>query len=182
MSESFIASIFLFGGNFPIRGWAQCDGQIMSIAQNTAVFALLGTTYGGNGQTTFALPDLRGRAPISPGQGPGLTSHVLGEAAGTPTVTMTLSQLPSHSHQAVGGVTVSVSGNSANTDEAAGSLLANTNAPFYNTGSTPGQFLNGTNLNLQEGPAGGSQPISIMQPYLAVNYLICLQGIFPSRN
>src|SRR3712207_3315813 len=98
MSEPFIGEIRMVGFNFAPRGWATCDGQLLSIAQNTALFSLLGTTYGGNGQTTFALPDLRGRAALHQGQGPGLTNRVIGEASGTETVTLTTNQMPSHSH------------------------------------------------------------------------------------
>src|SRR5688572_15936308 len=98
MSEPFLAQIMMFGGNFAPRGWALCNGQILSIAQNTALFSILGTTYGGNGQTTFALPDLRGRVPIHPGQGPGLSSYSLGQSAGTETVTLTINEMPTHLH------------------------------------------------------------------------------------
>ena len=101
MSEPFLGEIIMFAGNFAPRGWALCNGQILSIAQNTALFSILGTTYGGDGQSTFALPDLRGRVPTGTGQGPGLPAVVLGEAAGTPTVTLTINQLPTHNHQAV---------------------------------------------------------------------------------
>src|SRR3982750_2476369 len=118
MSEPFLAEIIMFGGNFAPRGWAFCSGQILSIAQNTALFALLGTTYGGNGQTTFALPDLRGRAPIGTGQGPGLTNILLGELSGTQSVTLTSQQMPAHNHSVNASATV------ANTANPTGGSLA----------------------------------------------------------
>lgn len=160
MSEPYIAQISLFGGNFAPRGWAFCDGQILSIAQNTALFSLVGTTYGGNGQTTFALPDLRGRVPMHPGQGPGLSNRDLGETGGRETVTLVLNEIPAHTHpialgQGTGGVTV-------------GHLGANT------SGSAPGSASTGV--------AGGSQPHENLPPFLCLNFIIALQGVFPSRN
>jgi microcystin-dependent protein len=179
MSEPFIGQIILFGGNFAIRGYALCNGQLLSIAQNTALFSILGTTYGGNGQTTFGLPDLRGRVPLHWGQGPGLPNVTLGELAGTPTQTLTVNQMPSHSHL------VGANANNANDSLPANAYPAaaivptdgNKSVSAFNTG-TDGTTMNpGVVKN-----TGGSQPMSIMQPYLAVSYLIALEGIFPSRN
>lgn len=171
--EAFIGSIMMFGGNFAPRGWAFCQGQILSIAQNTALFSLLGTTYGGNGQTTFALPDLRGRAPIGTGQGPGLPNVVAGEMSGTPSTTLLVNNMPAHSHALM-------CGGSSDAFAPEGNLLgteSNQQTQVYVTGNPVGQ------MNPQAiGVAGGSQPISIMQPYLGLNYIICMEGIFPSRN
>ena len=171
--DSFIATIILFAGNFAPRGWAFCQGQILSIAQNTALFSLLGTTYGGNGQTTFALPDLRGRVPIHPGQGPGLASFSLGEVGGTATTTLLTTNMPSHNHSFV-----AVS--------EAGDLSAPAGAFLANSGALDKEYkISGTQVPMNVaavGLTGGSQPFNSMQPYLALNYIICMEGIFPSRN
>lgn len=173
--EGYIAQIILFGGNFAPRGWAFCQGQILPIAQNTALFSLLGTAYGGNGQTTFGLPDLRGRVAVGTGQGPGLPNVVQGELAGSSTVTLTANQLPAHTHSLLGtqaaGDTRSPNG-AAIAQEAAGVTAS------YKSGAT----LDATLASGSVGTAGGSQPISVQQPYLGLNYVICLEGIFPSRN
>ncbi len=169
MSEPFIAQITLFAGNFAPRGWAFCSGQILPINQNTALFSLLGTTYGGNGQTTFALPDLRGRVAIQPGQGPGLSPVNLGEAGGSETETLTVNQLPSHNHLA--GVT---QGAQTSTRPAGGVPSAGGAYAAASDGST----MNPAFIQ----PTGGSQPFDVRQPYLGVNYIIALEGIFPSRN
>ncbi len=169
MSEPFIAEIIMFAGNFAPRGWAICQGQILSIAQNTALFSLLGTTYGGNGQTTFALPDLRGRTPIGTGQGPGLSNIQLGEVSGAESVTLTQAQLPSHNHLAA--VTQAAS---------TGSRPSGT---FPAGGGAYGAASDGSTFNpafIQS--AGGNQPFGIRSPYLGMNYIIALEGIFPSRN
>ena len=169
MSEPFIAQITLFAGNFAPRGWAFCSGQILPIAQNTALFSLLGTTYGGNGQTTFALPDLRGRVAIQPGQGPGLSPVNLGEAGGSETETLTVNQLPSHSHLAAATQAAQTSTRPAENVPSAGGAYAST---------SDGSMLNPSFIQ----SAGGSQPFDVRQPYLGVNYIIALEGIFPSRN
>jgi microcystin-dependent protein len=170
-TEPFIAEIKLFAFNFPARGYALCQGQIMSIAQNTALFSLVGTTYGGNGQTTFALPDLRGRVPIGQGQGPGLPSYTMGETGGTPTTTLLSTNLPMHTHS------LNCSTGAATSTSPSGNYIAATEEnPSYSP--SPGGNMNAQSI----GVAGGSQPFSIMQPYLAMNYSIALQGIFPSRN
>ena len=169
MSEPFIAQIMLFGGNFAPRGWAFCSGQLLPIAQNTALFSLLGTTFGGNGQTTFALPDLRGRVPVHPGQGPGLSNVLLGEVGGSETRTLSVGQLPSHSHGAA--VTQGAQGStrpSGMVPSAGGAYAAAPDGSTFNPA-----FIQA---------AGGSQPFDIRQPYLGVNYIIALEGIFPSRN
>jgi microcystin-dependent protein len=169
MSEPFLAQIMMFGGNFAPRGWALCNGQILPIAQNTALFSLLGTTFGGNGQTTFALPDLRSRVPVHPGQGPGLSNVSLGEAGGGETVTLTQNEMPQHAHLVAasnGGTTAS---RPANNFLAAGGSYTNAS--------------DGTTMNpAMVGVAGGSLPHENRQPYLGVNFIIALEGIFPSRN
>lgn len=177
--EGYIAQILLFAGNFAPRGWAFCQGQILSIAQNTALFSLLGTTYGGNGQTTFALPDLRGRTPIGAGQGPGLSPINLGQVGGTENTTLVITNMPAHNH------TVTVNPRAVTE---AGDTSIPTNAYIANSGAldrefkASGTFVNMGAANATSGIAGGSQPFSIRNPYLGLNYIICMEGIYPSRN
>lgn len=174
MSDFFIGQINLFGFQFAPRFWAQCNGQLLSIAQNNALFALLGTTYGGNGTTTFALPDLRGRVPIHFGSPSPLGSVVQGQAAGAETVTLTTANLPAHNHALAATTQV------ATRRPPPGRMLAtdtSTNAEYY---APPGQI---TPLSPNSiGSAGGASPHENRQPFLAVNFCIALQGIFPSRN
>jgi microcystin-dependent protein len=177
MSEPFLAEIIMFAGNFAPRGWAFCQGQILSIAQNTALFSLLGTTYGGNGQTTFALPDLRGRVPVGTGQGPGLPSINLGEVSGEPTHTLIITEMPAHNHQA------QAQGNSNTGDNPgpAGNTWAVSDARANNyINAAPNGPMAANTVTV--GIAGGSQPHNNMQPYLGMNYIIAIAGIFPSRN
>jgi microcystin-dependent protein len=181
MSEPFIGQITLFAGNFAPRGWALCQGQILSIAQNTALFSILGTTYGGNGQTTFALPDLRGRVPMTFGQGPGLANRNLGEVGGTEAVTLLANQMPAHTH--TGTVQVACNSNQGNSNRPDGNFPAadgtGFTADYSNTSNAQMAASMGTvTLN----PAGGSQPVPIVQPFLVLNFIIALEGIFPSRN
>jgi microcystin-dependent protein len=174
MSEPYLGEIRMGGFNFAPRGWAFCNGQILPIAQNTALFSLLGTTYGGDGQTTFALPDLRGRVPMHWGSGPGLTPRVIGEASGSETVTLITTQIPQHTHlmnttASVGGQ-LSPNGNFLGAQARGGSSVYSATA-------------DGTTLSASAiGVAGGSQPHDNLQPYLAVTFIIALNGIFPSRN
>ena len=173
MAEPFLGQIQPFGFNFAPRGWAMCNGQLLPIAQNTALFSLLGTTYGGNGQTTFALPDLRSRFPLHFGQGPGLSSYDLGQAAGTESVTLTVNQLPAHNH----GVVINAStGAKLNTTPAANNLGG---AQIYTNAALDSVM---DPAMATAGITGGSQPIQILPPYLALNWCIALEGIFPSRN
>ena len=176
-----MAVITCFAGNFPPRNWTYCQGQILSIAQNQALFSLLGTTFGGNGQTTFALPDLRERTAVGTGQGPGLSNITLGQVSGNANITLTTSNLPPHNHN--GNVMVSMvcdanPGNEVGPDGfyPAGFPLA------YGTTATLNVNMRAPGCTATMQNAGGSQPLSIMQPYLAMNYVICLQGIYPSRN
>ena len=176
MATPFIGQISMFGGNFAPRNWAFCSGQIMSIAQNTALFSILGTTYGGNGQTTFALPNLQGRVPIHPGQGPGLSNYQLGQQAGTENTTLLVNNLPPHTHPAT--VTSNASTGSASDTLPTGNYLAADNQ-YKNTANTT---LNANAVAVTVGIAGNGIPFNNIQPYLALNFLIALQGIFPSRN
>jgi len=177
--EGTIAEIRLFAGNFAPRNWAFCAGQILSISQNTALFSLLGTTYGGNGQTTFALPDFRGRIAVGTGQGPGLTNISLGEVSGTETHTLLVTEMPAHNHQ------VAANANNANDSFPANNYPAsaiiptdgNKSVSSYNS-ATDGTLMNNGMIK----PAGGNQPFNLRNPYLGMNYIICLFGIFPSRN
>jgi microcystin-dependent protein len=178
MSDSpILGCIFMFAGNFAPRGFALCAGQLLPISQNTALFSILGTTYGGNGQTTFALPDLRGRSPIGAGQGPGLSNISLGEMAGTENVTLLSNNMPVHNH------VLQANSGSASVGAPAGNLLADSGnsqsggVPIYTSG-TPNAQLNAQSIGL----AGGNQPFSNRNPYLGINYIIATQGIFPSRN
>lgn len=166
MATPFIGQISIFAGNFAPRGWAFCSGQLLAIAQNTALFSILGTTYGGNGQTTFALPDLRGRVPISAGQGPGLSPYQLGQIAGAENTTLLVNNLPAHSH----GIAAS-SGDQTTNRPTNGYLAAG------NRYSTTGNAAMAPTAN-----AGAGQPFNNVQPYLTVNFIIALEGIFPSRN
>ncbi len=184
--EPFIAQIMMFGGNFAPRGWAFCNGQLLAISQYAALFSLIGTTYGGDGRTTFGLPDLRGRAPIHVGQGPGLSSREWGQRLGGETNTMTVPQMPNHSHTAntTGNISIAVSAETGEENTPNGQYLAAGNN-FYNDSPTTGANLSGgsaTNLATTIGNTGGQQPMNNMQPSLAIYYVIALQGIFPSRS
>ena len=171
MSEPFLGMIIIVPYNFAPRGWAFCNGQILPIAQNTALFSLLGTTFGGNGQTTFALPDLRGRVPNSSGQGPGLSSYDLGQVGGVESETLTVNQMPGHNHL------VAANGSDADSGKAANRFLANSSANVY-ISTSDGTTMAPTMI----GNTGGNQPFSTLQPYLTLNFCIALEGIFPSRN
>ncbi|HEX6746982.1 MAG TPA: tail fiber protein [Longimicrobium sp.] len=172
MSDQFVAEIRIFPFNFPPTGWAFCDGQLMPISQNTALFALLGTTYGGDGKSTFALPDMQGNAPMQPGQGQGLTERFLGEMSGVESITLLQSEIPVHTHQLRGSADPgdnTVPGNAI-------SLATSTGAFAYVT-TAPNSVMAFQGLP----PAGGGLPHNNMQPYLTLNFCIALQGIFPQR-
>ena len=169
MSEPFLGQITLFAGTFAPRGWAFCAGQLLAIAQNTALFSILGVTYGGNGQTTFGLPDLRGRVPVGPGQGPGLSNIVPGQTGGSEMTHLTVDQLPPHFHLAGATQAAASSTRPAGAvPSAGGSYAATPDGSAMNPG-----FI---------APTGGGQPFDTRQPYLGVNFIIALEGIFPSRN
>ncbi|MEO6251873.1 MAG: tail fiber protein [Ferruginibacter sp.] len=176
MADPFVAEIRIFPFNFAPRGWAFCDGQILPISQNTALFSLLGTTYGGNGQSTFALPDLQGRAAMFSGQGPGLSLHDLGETGGTSTVTLLISEIPAHTHV----VNAKVAGGIASpTDMVWGtSSAAKVAANFYAPAAPAPVNMNPFAFNTN----GGSLPHNNLMPYLTLNFNIALQGVFPPRT
>ncbi len=166
--DPLLGQIIIFAGNFAPRGWALCDGTLLSIAQNTALFSLLGTTYGGDGRTTFALPDLRGRVVMHPGQGPGLSNYVLGAQGGSETTTLTANNLPAHTHPLLAK-------SSGQTDDSpAGNVLAQ--ADIYAPGPTNVTLATGA-----VGPTGESQPVANLQPYTCINAIIAVEGVYPSR-
>ncbi len=174
MSEPFIAEIRIFAGNFAPRGWAFCNGQLLPIAQNTALFSLIGATYGGDGRTTTALPDLQGRAPMHPGRGPGLTSRRLGEKGGVETITLSEAQMPQHAHSLQGTNAPA----SSNAPGATSALARSGGGTAFKQGATADATLD-TGALL---PTGGSQPHNNMAPYLAMNFIIALVGLYPSRS
>jgi microcystin-dependent protein len=184
MAEPFLAQIVMFGGNFAPRGWAYCDGQLLPIAQNTAVFSLLGTTYGGDGRTTFALPDLRGRLPMHPGSGPQLTPRQLGQKSGSESNVLTVGQLPAHGHQldpAVSVARMSVSAAVGDQTSPVGHVPAVANDGESNYAEAGGEE-NQIGVSGSTADAGGGQPVNNLPPFLCVNFIIALQGVFPSRN
>ena len=174
MADPFVAEIRIFPFNFPPKGWAWCDGQLLPLSQNTALFSLLGTTYGGNGKSNFALPDLQGRAPMHPGQGPGLSLHDLGESGGSETVTLLESEIPFHSHGLRGY-------NDVGEDRIPGpseALARSTGGLLYAPIGGPTAAMAFESLV----PAGGDQPHNNLQPYLTFYFCIALQGVFPPRS
>ena len=176
MSEPFIAEIRIFAGNFAPRGWAFCNGQLLPIAQNTALFSLIGTTYGGDGRSTTALPNMEGRAPMHPGRGPGLTAKRLGQKGGVETVTLTEAQMPNHSHRQMGSADESEFDGTNNPKDSVPGTLEGGKELYGNPGNL--QPLSETAV----GSAGGSQAHNNMQPYLTMKFIIALQGLYPSRS
>lgn len=172
MSDPFVAEIRIFPFNFAPRGWAWCNGQLLPISQNTALFSLLGTTYGGNGQSTFGLPNLQGSVPVHPGQGPGLSQYFLGQSGGSETVSLLLSEMPSHNHSII------ASQSDGGDTRPQGNLLA--------SGIGIGAFASpGAQVTMNQNslpPAGGDVPHNNMMPYLTLYFNIALQGVFPPRT
>lgn len=174
MSEPFVAEIRIFAGNFAPRSWAFCNGQLLPVSQNTALFSLIGTTYGGDGRSTTALPNLQGRAPMHPGRGPGLTSKRLGQVGGVETVTLTEAQMPNHNHT----MTCNIEEGDRRTPASNRSLGQSVGGFAYSNNTT-----NLVPMDERSLPhSGGSQPHNNMQPYIAINYIIALQGLYPSRS
>ena len=172
MADPFVAEIRRFAGNFAPKGWAFCNGQLMPISQNTALFSLLGTTYGGDGKSTFALPDLQGSAPMHPGDGPGLSQRFLGEQSGSQTVSLLQTEMPAHNHNMMAVNDVGDSNAPAGL-----SMARSQGASVYNAANSPVAAMAFTSL----APAGGSLPHNNMQPYLTLNFIMALQGVFPQR-
>jgi microcystin-dependent protein len=170
--DPFVAEIRIFPFNFAPRGWAFCSGQILPLSQNTALFSLLGTTYGGNGQSNFGLPNLQGRAPMHPGQGPGLSLYDLGESSGTETITLIASEIPSHSH-GVMGATIDIADSNVPTNNNIGKA----STKVFNTVGTQVQ-MNANSIGI----TGNSLPHNNMMPYVTLNFCIALQGVFPPRS
>jgi len=171
-AEPFIGEIMMVGYTFCPRSWEEANGQLLPISNNTALFSLFGTTFGGDGRTTFALPDLRGRVPMHLGQGPGLSNRALGQQGGSETNTLTANQLPPHTHS-LNGTTAA-----ANAVDPSGNVLANTGRSDTYTSSAPNAQMNSGAI----GPTGGGQAVNNMQPFLTIRYCVALNGIFPSRN
>lgn len=174
MADPFVAEIRIFPFNFAPKGWAWCDGQLLPLSQNTALFSLLGTTYGGNGKSNFALPDLQGRAPMHPGQGPGLSLHDLGETGGSETVTLLESEIPAHSH----AIRAYASDPGDHFSPSGASLSRSSNGNAYQTGTSGLVPMSPQAL----APAGGDQPHNNLMPYLTFYFCIALQGVFPPRG
>lgn len=173
MSEPFIAEIRIFGGNFAPRGWAFCDGQLLPISQNTALFSLIGVTFGGDGRTTTQLPNLQGRAPMHPGRGPGLTSRQLGQRTGVDTVALSEAQLPAHSH------TQGASDRRTRSDTPSSTaVFGEASQATYAQSAVANEAMAAEAITA----TGGSQPHNNMQPFLALSFIIALQGLYPSRS
>ena len=175
MSSPFVAEIRMFAGNFPPKGWAQCDGQLLPISQNTALFSLLGTFYGGDGRSTFALPNLQGSVPVGQGQGAGLSQRFVGESSGVSSVTLLSSEMPVHTHSAMGRS----ANNANNPSPAPDQSLSKAQGGFPYSNATANQTPMAVNAI---GVAGGSLPHNNMSPYLCLTFIIAMQGVFPPRS
>jgi microcystin-dependent protein len=180
--DPFIGEVVLFAGNFAPRGWALCEGQLLAINANQALFSILGTTYGGDGRTSFALPDLRGRMATQQGTGPGLPTVSLGEKGGTPTNTLTVNQLPPHNHGVSGDVKLPVSANAVDSDDPAGTYRGSTGSDSYSSSPSTGEYAGALENSLSTLNTGSGQSVNNMPPFLGLNYIIALVGTFPSRN
>lgn len=181
--DEFIGIVKLFAGNFAPRNWQLCQGQTLAISQYTALFSILGTTYGGNGTTTFMLPDLRGRVPVGAGTGLGLSPISIGQIGGNENASILLNNMPSHNHTVTGSVQVTITKNNANVGNPTGAYLAVTTPNnSYNATANGTSTLAGVTSTLATGLTGQGLPLPIREPYLGMNYIICIYGIFPSRN
>lgn len=180
--NEYLGGITVFAGNFAPRGWMLCHGQILPINQYQALFSLLGTTYGGDGRTTFALPDLRGRVAIGQGQGPGLTSRPLGQKIGAETETLNVLQLPNHTHSVTSSSSEIAVSTSAGEEGVGNGQYISSQLNAFNTTPTEQKMLAGFSVNNAVNNSGGNQAHTNTQPSLAINYIICVQGLFPSRN
>lgn len=175
MADPFIGQITMFAGNFAPRNWAYCDGQILDISQYDALFSLLGTIYGGNGRTNFALPDMRGRVPIHSGQGPGLTNRPIGQRSGAEAVTLSVNEIPPHNHPQ------QASTQDTDSEDPTGKIIAKTSSNFYeNTATAPEQFK--TMNSAAVSTMGGNGAHTNMAPYQCIHFIIALVGVYPSRN
>lgn len=181
MDENILAEIRLFAGDFAPRNWAFCHGQLLAISQNTALFSLLGTLYGGDGKITFALPDLRGRVAIGQGQGPGLTPYWPGDSGGSAIVALVADNLPLHSHSVSGTVSMECYAGAGNSDTPHDTYPAMLEATEMYATATNGSVMPAMQHNLSVAATGGSQPITNIQPVLALNYIICMAGAYPPR-
>lgn len=175
--DPFIGQVIMFAGNFAPRGWAFCDGQLLAIANYNALFSILGTTYGGDGRTTFGLPDLRGRVPVHPGSGPGLSTYKLGQKGGAENVTLNVNQIPAHNHPSE--LTLNAGNTAPATKNAANNILAS--SAIYGTG-TADVAMNPGSIAGSIGNTGGGQGHTNVQPFNCVNYIIALEGTYPSRS
>ncbi|MEO0469049.1 MAG: tail fiber protein [Bacteroidota bacterium] len=185
--EPYLAEIRLFAGNFAPRNWAFCEGQILPINSYQSLYSLLGTTYGGDGRTSFALPDFRGRVPVSAGQSPGTSNYSAGQKVGQENNTLTTDQLPSHTHTAQGTYTPRANEEDGQSPSPKNKFMAKSKGTsagdtFYATSLNAPVDMGEQHVNLTIGQTGASQPVNNMQPTIALNYIICLQGLFPSRN
>ncbi len=182
--ECMMGELKLFGGNFAPRGWALAQGQLLAVSQHSALFSIYGTTYGGDGRTTFALPDLRGRAPVQHGNGPGVVNVALGQKYGADTTTLTANQLPSHAHTATTETTLKATTSSGTTNIPTGNVLSDDgNDRIYAAGpANTDMGVSAIASSTTVAPAGGGQSVTIDGPRLGINYIVCMEGIYPSRS
>jgi microcystin-dependent protein len=188
--DGFLGEVKMFAGNFAPRGWALCEGQVLPVNQNQALYSLLGITYGGDGRTTFALPDLRSRVAVGNGRGPGLLNYRLGQKGGAENNTLIVNQLPSHTHLATGTVTPNASTEKATSDDPTGKypsaavypVSRSELKPVLTYGDTTNAKMGSNPVNVTVSNTGGNQAINNIQPYISINYIICINGTFPSRN
>ena len=182
--EGTMSEIRMFAGNFAPMAWAFCDGSLQSIAQNSALFALVGTTYGGDGQTTFGLPDLRSRIPIHTGTGGGLSNYQLGQMGGTESVTLTATNVGGHTHAVTGNAAIAVASGEGQTPVAVNNFPAGNGDAIFSTATNNSAMAPASLSGVTVAPQtpNGNQPIGNLQPYLAMNFIICVEGIYPTRN